>query len=303
MGTWFPAAISIANEFGLWRRQDFPASHELPPGQPALPGVSLAGAFTDRLSSSGGLMPITPFLRCLGDSGACPKLLLEWREAPSIGAMGDHSRLLPSDGPRNGGSEDQNSCGIGANGRLSMELRIIAPEELPSGEVVAAVVEFHVDPTAHLSRQIMPVLSLPFNAMKPTSGLSSEPLPAIPSGSSTLGASQSPPAAAEAIKPPNGQMRQVEELTEAAAAVGAHCCRLVAVPVVGTSSEVAGGLTTWDVLVAESPGHLGIGGKAGGPSSHSSFMREPKWLVFCSAHRYGMRHSLLSSTYDRNKSP
>mmetsp|Transcript_23061 Transcript_23061/g.67134 ORF Transcript_23061/g.67134 Transcript_23061/m.67134 type:complete len:634 (-) Transcript_23061:135-2036(-) len=125
--------------------------------------------------------------------------------------------------------------GIPADGRALFTLQLVS-EDLPlvtstTAQPVKVMVELGPEEGAVQGRPVMPVLSLPFRLVKPSGKPSWNPLgrEEVTSGDTLL---------SDCEREERGLQQKI----------GAHSCRRIA---------VAG----MDIIVAESPGHLGIGGK------------------------------------------
>ena len=203
-GEWIEMSVFLANEFGLWRRADFPMVEE---GE----------------RERGGWLPVCFSVLDHG-SGYC-----EISRRVGVEVVG-----LPSQMEDEGEEEEEEEEGReggrrvafrkGSSCRLRVRLRFILLENgVPAAAAAAAasassvVVHLKVSlPSEKLTREVLPVYSLPIHISSSSTPLS------LPSSSSP----------------------------SSSAALGIHSCRGVFVPSLHRL-----------LLVAESPGQVGIGGK------------------------------------------
>jgi hypothetical protein len=149
-----------------------------------------------------------------------------------------------------GGDEEHESSGsavvwLGPSGRLVFTVQLlrrrVSANGSPTGDDPSVFLE--LAPAAHGARPAMPVLSLPIQVAQGPGPGAAAAAAARPDGTGAAGAAWRGSAAAAAA----AQKLAAFELL--CGAVGAHSCRVYG---------CGGGR---EVVVAESPGHLGIGGK------------------------------------------
>ena len=255
----FRMSISIANEFGLWRALDF---------------ADICG------KSEGGDKPsFVPFIVRL-----VPQNSEARRSLPRLRVYPDH--LLPPP-PRERLGNQETACGdslpsdssavvgentlrIGESGRVSMVIEITFGDS-PGGTreacssildapcVCDPIVFIEVAPLrgSNRARSIMPVLTRPITlargrayAEQPQQKLARQAAKQI----GTFHEESSATTAAVIGQPLEGDAVQ-REIPKATGDINAYSCRRFAVP------ALEDGLGWVDIVVAESPGYLGIGGK------------------------------------------